>query len=94
MATVEISWGDGSGDKIYLTSAALEGNQTVSVSSDANTGSLPRTKDITFSAEGTSSVVLHVVQAEGSNLVIATYSDVYPVYNNVAGGFNNTLINS
>lgn len=87
MTTIEIPWGDGSGDKIYLTSSALEGNQTVSVSSDANTGNVARTKDITFSASGAPSVILRVTQAEGYNLIIATYSDVYPVYNDVAGGY-------
>ena len=43
-----IEWDDGSGDKIYLDSNASEGNQTVAVSSDANTGAA-RTKIITFS---------------------------------------------
>lgn len=43
-----IEWDDGSGDKIYLDSNASEGNQTVTVSSDANTGAA-RTKIITFS---------------------------------------------
>lgn len=43
-----IEWDDGSGDKIYLDSNASEGNQTVEVSSDANTGAA-RTKIITFS---------------------------------------------
>lgn len=42
-----IEWDDGSGDKIYLNSNASEGNQTVEVSSDANTGSA-RTKTVTF----------------------------------------------
>lgn len=48
---VEIAWGDGSSDKIYLTSTALEGNQTVTVSSDANTG-LSRTKTVSFATTG------------------------------------------
>ncbi len=42
-----IEWGDGSGDKIYLDSNASEGNQTVTVSSDANTGAA-RSKIVTF----------------------------------------------
>lgn len=59
--TEEIAWGDGSGDKIYLTANALEGDQTVLVSSDANTGSA-RAKTITFSASGASPVTLTVSQ--------------------------------
>lgn len=48
MAVTEIPWGDGSGDKIYLTYSASTGDQTILVSSDANAGSSARTKDITF----------------------------------------------
>lgn len=47
--TTEIPWGDGSGDKIYLTRNASEGDQVVSVSSDANTGSA-RSKVVTFTS--------------------------------------------
>ena len=49
MATTTIPWGDGSGDNIYLTYPSASGNQTVEVSSDANTGSA-RTKVVTFAA--------------------------------------------
>ena len=45
----EVSWGDGSGGKIYLSCQATEGDQTVLVSSDANTGLESRTKEIAFS---------------------------------------------
>ena len=45
--TEQVSWGDGSGDVIYLVFNASEGNQTVSVSSDANTGAA-RSKVVTF----------------------------------------------
>lgn len=47
--TTEIPWGDGSGDKIYLIRNASEGDQVVSVSSDANTGSA-RSKVVTFAS--------------------------------------------
>lgn len=47
--TTEIPWGDGSGDKIYLTRDASEGDQNVQVSSDANTGSA-RSKVVTFTS--------------------------------------------
>ena len=45
--TTQIDWNDGSGDKIYLSYSASEGNQNVAVSSDANTG-LSRSKEIQF----------------------------------------------
>lgn len=58
-----IPWDDGSGDNIYLDSNASEGNQTVTVSSDANTGAA-RTKIITFATGvGNVSEVLTVSQA-------------------------------
>ena len=49
MATTEIPWGDGSNDKIYLTYPSASGDQTVVVTSDANTGAA-RSKVVTFSA--------------------------------------------
>lgn len=64
MATTEIAWGDGSGDKIYVTANALEGDQTILVSSDANTGAA-RSKVVTFSASGVTSVTLTVSQEAG-----------------------------
>lgn len=48
--TTEIPWGDGSGDKIYLTRNASEGDQVVQVSSDANSGAAARTKVVTFTS--------------------------------------------
>lgn len=63
--TTEIPWGDGSGDKIYLTTDALEGDQTILVSSDANTGTA-RTKTVTFTASNSGIIqTLTVNQAAG-----------------------------
>lgn len=47
--TTQISWGDGSGDKIYLSRNASSGDQTVLVSSDANAGAA-RSKVVNFTA--------------------------------------------
>ena len=68
MGRTTISWGDGSGDNIYLDYNALEGTQTVTVSSDANSGSSSRTKTITFSTTGATPVTqtLTVIQEAGS----------------------------
>ena len=62
--TSEVNWGDGSGDKIYLTYAEASGDQTVSVSSDANAGSEARSKTVTF-ATGNITCVLTVSQDAG-----------------------------
>lgn len=59
-----IPWDDGSGDNIYLNSNASEGNQTVTVSSDANTRA-PRTQVVTFSATDVTPVTLTVSQDGG-----------------------------
>lgn len=86
-----IPWGDGSGDNIYLDYAAASGDQTILVSSDANAGSVKRTKDIVFSASGASAVTLHVEQPEGVNLFVTTYDGIYPSYSDVSRGFSWTL---
>lgn len=67
MATITIPWGDGSGDNIYLTYTSASGDQTVEVSSDANTGSA-RSKVVTF-ASGIGSIVqqLAINQEAGQN---------------------------
>ena len=57
-----IPWGDGTGDNIYLDYNASAGDQSVSVSSDANAG-VARTKVVTFSASGATPVTLTVNQA-------------------------------
>lgn len=63
MAVTTIPWGDGSGDNIYLTYSSESGNQTVEVTSDANTGSANRSKNITFaSVVGNITKVLTVSQ--------------------------------
>ncbi len=63
MATTTIPWGDGSGDNIYLTYPSASGDQTVEVSSDANTGGA-RTQVVTFMA-GNVSQALTVNQDAG-----------------------------
>ena len=60
----EIDWGDGSVDKLYFSAPSSEGNQMVTVSSDANAGS-ERTKTVTFNASGVSPRPLTIVQLPG-----------------------------
>ena len=87
--TTQVSWGDGTGEKIYLSYTASEGNQTVSVTSDAHTGYVSRSKDITFtvSAGGTTITrVLTVIQS-GKDITIITRNDVAMTENDVAVGY-------
>lgn len=85
----QVDWGDGSGEKIYLTYGSSEGTQTVAVSSDPHTGYVSRSKDITFSvtAGGTTiSRVLTVVQS-GKDITIITRNDTAFTRNEVAIGY-------
>lgn len=87
--TTQVPWGDGSGEKIYLTYGASEGNQTIQVSSDAHTGYLDRTKDIVFSistGSRTITATLTVVQS-GKNITIITRNDTAMTENDVAVGY-------
>lgn len=87
--TTQIGWNDGTGEKIYLSYSASEGNQTVTITSDAHTGYVKRTRDITFSvtAGGTTiSRVLTVVQ-QGKDITIITRNDVAMTENDVAVGY-------
>ena len=87
--TTQIGWNDGTGDNIYLSYSASEGNQTVTITSDAHTGYEERTRDITFSATAggtTISRVLTVVQ-QGKDITIITRNDVAMTENDVAVGY-------
>ena len=64
MPTTTIPWGDGSGDNLYLTYPSASGDQSVSVTSDANTGGA-RSKVVTFSAVGVTPVTLTISQDAG-----------------------------
>lgn len=65
MAITTIPWGDGSGDNIYLSAPSQTGDQSVSVTSDPNTGAA-RSKVVTFSASGVSPVSLTINQEAGT----------------------------
>ena len=87
--TTQVSWGDGSGDYIYLTYSASEGNQTVTITSDAHTGYENRTKDITFTATAGQTVITRTltVNQVGKNITIITRNDTAITRNDVAVGY-------
>lgn len=64
MTITTIPWGDGSGDNIYLSAPSQTGDQSISVTSDPNTGTA-RSKVVTFSASGVSPVSLTINQEAG-----------------------------
>lgn len=84
-----IPWGDGSGDNIYLTYSASEGNQTVQVTSDAYTGYIDRTKSITFTvnAGGTTITKTLTVNQSSKNIIVITFNDTAITQNDVAVGY-------
>lgn len=70
MATTTIPWGDGSGGNIYLTYPSASGDQTVSVTSDANTGAA-RSKVVSFTS-GVGSIVRQLTVEQEAGRVLKT----------------------
>lgn len=87
--TTQLDWGDGSGDKITLSYSASEGNQVVSVTSDAHTGYVERSKDIVFRvAVGDTNISQTLtVRQSGKDFVIITRNDTAFTRNDVAVGY-------
>ena len=85
----QLSWNDGSGDKLYLTYTASEGSQTISVTSDAHTGYESRSRNIVFqvSAGGTTISRTLTVTQSGKNITIITHNDTAITVNDVAVGY-------
>ena len=71
MATTTIPWGDGSSDNIYLTYPSESGDQTVTVSSDANTGAA-RSKVVTF-ASGVGNITQQLTVNQAAGVVSVPY---------------------
>lgn len=67
MATTTIPWGDGSGGNIYLTYPSASGDQTVSVTSDANTGAA-RSKVVSFTS-GVGSIVRQLTVSQDAGTI-------------------------
>lgn len=94
--TTEIPWGDGSGDKIYLTRNASEGDQVVQVSSDANSGNA-RTKVVSFTS-GVGNIVrqLTINQEAGTpqEQTIVVNPSSYDTINSVLYGWTKPASNA
>ena len=89
MAVTTIPWGDGSGDNLYLTYPSASGDQTVTVTSDAHTGYIERTRDIVFSVSAGSTTISRTltVRQAGKDIIIITRNDVASTENEVAVGY-------
>lgn len=85
----QVDWNDGTGEKIYLSYGSSEGTQTISVSSDAHTGYVERSKDIVFqvSAGGTTITRTLTVVQRGKDITIITRNNVAITRNDVAVGY-------
>lgn len=85
----EVPWNDGTGEKIYLTYGASEGNQTVTITSDAHTGYVERTKDINFTVVAGQTTITRTltVNQSGKNITIITFNDTAMTSNEVAVGY-------
>lgn len=91
MATTTIPWDDGSGDNIYLTYSSASGDQTVEVSSDANTGNA-RTQVVTFTAGiGNITQMLTVSQEAGGpqEHTLTRYLSSYDTANSTYASLSN-----
>lgn len=87
--TTTVPWNDGTGESLYLTYGASEGNQTVTVTSDAHTGYIERTRDIMFSVTAGSTTISRTltVRQTGKDITIITRNDVASTENEVAVGY-------
>lgn len=92
----EIPWGDGSGGLIYLSYSASEGDQTVLVSSDANTGDA-RSKVVTFTS-GVGNIIrqLTINQEAGTpqEQTIVVNPSSYDTINSVLYGWTGAASNA
>lgn len=87
--TTSLNWNDGTTDKLYLTYGASEGTQTISVTSDAHTGHIERSRDVVFqvAAGGTTISRTLTVTQSGKDITIITRNDTAITRNDVAIGF-------
>lgn len=85
----EVPWGDGSGEKIYLSYSASEGNQTITVSSDAHTGYVERSKDINFTVVAGQTTITKTltVKQTGKDFSVITFNDTAITHNDTAVGY-------
>ena len=89
MAVEQISWGDGSGDYLYIDPGEGEGTGTMSVSSDPNRGYEDRIMALgihTTAGTPERSRLLEITQ-KGKDLTVITFGGYAITRNDVAVGY-------
>lgn len=98
METVELLWGDGTQDKLYIQISGVAGTSVATVTSDPNTSDSPRVKQVIFETTAVGvdnqvSVACSITQNAATtppptdNLIIATFNDIVATFNDTKSGY-------
>lgn len=94
MAKVSIPWDDGSGDNFYIDYTGIEGSSESLITSDTNLTGVERRKTLVFRTTTTrvataqqAEAYLTVVQMTDSLIVVATFSNIVSLYDDVKAGY-------
>lgn len=88
MATQYIAWNDGTTDRIALEYDSTTGNQTVTVTSDANNTYNDRSKTVTFrtTAGGSPKAVILTIHQQSQQFFVTIDSDTVTIDNDTIFG--------
>lgn len=94
MAKVSIPWDDGSGDNFYIDYTGIGGSSESLITSDTNLTGVERRKTLVFRTTTTrvataqqAEAYLTVVQMTDSLIVVATFSNIVSLYDDVKAGY-------
>lgn len=94
MAKVSIPWDDGSGDNFYIDYTGIGGSSESLITSDTNLTGVERRKTLVFRTTTTRVAIaqqaeayLTVVQMTDSLIVVATFSNIVSLYDDVKAGY-------
>jgi hypothetical protein len=94
MAKVTIPWDDGSGDNFYIDYTGIGGSSESLITSDTNLTGVERRKTLVFRTTTTrvataqqAEAYLTVVQMTDSLIVVATFSNIVSLYDDVKAGY-------
>ena len=94
MAKVTIPWDDGSGDNFYIDYTGIGGSSESLITSDTNLTGVERRKTLVFRTTTTrvataqqAEAYLTVVQMTDSLIIIATFSNIVSLYDDVKAGY-------
>lgn len=94
MAKVTIPWDDGSGDNFYIDYTGIGGSSESIITSDTNLTGVERRKTLVFRTTTTrvataqqAEAYLTVVQMTDSLIVVAKFSNIVSLYDDVKAGY-------